>query len=166
MKIWLTRLHGKIRDAVREWLLGEESRSIATIAYRSEWMGDATLTYGKALVGLRDGLSALRDSEERHYRARLELDHQAFANLGKTQQREFALIQTERIAGKAEQKRQYDDLLHSQQEMEQKLDRLLALVEPKAQRLRDRAPAPPDWDEVQRQNLNQFEETGNGPVRR
>lgn len=58
----------------------------------------------------------------------------------------------------AEHKKQYTDLMATQQETEQKIDRLLMLLEPQAARLRATRPPVPDWDEVQRDNLKQFEE--------
>lgn len=84
------------------------------------------------------------------------------AEMQVTQAREFALIQTERIAAKEEQKKQYTDLVATQQETEQKVDRLLMLLEPQAARLHGKTPRVPDWDEVQRENLTQFEEENNG----
>jgi hypothetical protein len=159
MRIWLTRLHEKISDAIRSWLFRDEIKSIAVIAYRTEWMADAALTYGKALVEIRDGLTALRDAEERHYRDLLNTQQEKEQKIDLLGAQMVVLIQQQTAQGAL--------AADAAGRLEEGHKRLIELVEPKAQRLRDRAPAPPDWDEVQRQNLQQFEENKDGkPVRR
>lgn len=70
----------------------------------ADWLGITDLV--RAIV-------AMRDAEAQHYR---DCD------------RGFGSIQAARIEWKAEQKKQYSDLQHGQQEMEQKLDEVLAAL--------------------------------------
>jgi hypothetical protein len=50
---------------------------------------------------------------------------------------------------------------HGEASAEEKLDRLLMLLEPQAQKLHRKAPSVPDWDQVQAENLKQLDEENN-----
>lgn len=141
------------RDAVRRWLLGALHARMHLLSFRVDSLvaiaresaeREAAMQLELArldrcldgILEVRLAVSGLRFAGDK----RFESDHQAFANLGNGQH----------------------DLRNTQQEMEQKIDRLLLLLEPKAARLRAGRPPVQDWDTVQQQNLTQFEEKSNG----
>jgi hypothetical protein len=174
-------IRDRVKYAVRAWLgLGRLNDQASHIRIDVEMVS-------RMQASAENRLMELRATIVQHFANIAD----AQAILSTSQDREFALIQTERIAANiasrqaleiiadalqcgfratssariaagVEHKAQYADLLSTQQEMEQKLDRLLLLLEPQVAKLHAprRSPAK-DWNQVEQENLKQFEDGKN-----
>jgi hypothetical protein len=146
-------MRDRVRNAVRSWLFAEETSELKTLMFQVHNLGDL-LQIGPA-ADIQAALTALGSSVSR-------LDADCEAAFGRRQE-EIAAVQTGLTALRDSEERHYRDLLNTQQEIEQKVDRLLLLLEPQAARLHARRPPMPEWDQVQQQNLaEQVKEDSNG----
>ena len=132
------------RDWLRTWLFREESHKISSIM--------------RQVLEQRDAIARSASLGADALVATVALEKFFNAKFVAMQSQYVPLLKTITEFRGAEEKRGHD-LLKTQQETEQKIDRLLMLLEPQAARLRAGRPVPvKDWDEVQRNNLKQFEE--------
>lgn len=151
------RILNRIRDAVRTWLLGGVKDMLHRASFRAESLEAIAKVSAERLEAIQLEQARLDRCLDAVLAARTEI-----ASFREFVEKQAVTDQVNRIGWKDLQKQQYHDLLSTQQEMEQKVDRMLLLLEPKAARLQDRRPLVTDWDEVQRQNLQQFEESNDG----
>lgn len=150
MKIWLMKLRLGFGIWLREYLgISRLERDAQNVKAVLAMMRDAEAQHHR---DSDRGLGALRNAEERHYCDLL--------NGQQEMEQKLDIIEIQQIGRDT-------SLAKTNGAIEEAVKHLINLVEPKAGRLRAGAPPTLDWDEVQRQNLQQLEENKDGqPVRR
>lgn len=146
-----------IRDWLRTWLFREESHRISSIMRQALEQRDAIAA---ARQESKDQFSALTEQISRQFQI---VDEFARASLRVTTDLQNTLRDADREAAG----QHYRDTDRREAELAEKLDELAKLIEPNVSRIRAPRPSPlGDWDEVQRQNLKQFEDNNGKPLRK
>jgi hypothetical protein len=151
-----------VRDRVREWLWGEESRALRGL--------DAKLDFLTRVSEQSNAHEATLLREVEKLAARIAAAEET--TLGQMERNlDFlsASVQASRLAEKlhsGERADQIEMLAQMLGPIEEAQTRLLLLLEPKAGRLRQARPPIGDWDSVVQDNMKNFEESSDGkPVR-
>jgi len=157
------RIRDKVKYAVRAWLgLGRLNDQASHIRIDVEMVSRMQASAENRLMELQTSVSALRDAEERHYRDRLKAEEIVIT----AQDRQFRSMNSARVVANAEHKAQSTELLDALRDIGvgsgAKLDQMLLLLEPQVAKLHaPRRPPAPDWNQVEQENLKQFEDGKN-----